>query len=1177
MAKIIDHVACGKDYIDLFMAKILHVYTNYNLIAEIMASSPKCRKLVHEANGTRLSRLLVNKGTEALRQTFNKYNPPSTLQTLLNTKQADLQKLYPRIINDDQWNLLYPTSGNPDSKKFDITLLSVLLRNICNLKPPATGWSTMPLETDRSEEANLLRIKLYRNKILAHAPSTEVSDSQFHDLWPKISQTLQDLGIQQAEIDELKTCHLSPEEENYIEILKDWKLEEDKMHEILDEVNVKATKLLTTTEEIKESIPQNSRELQESIDNRSEEIKESIAVQANEIKKSIRDRQSESSSQVDDDILLKLCKFTFDGDIRNLVDLWYTGTREWLFTKVYNWFSKKKSKIFVLTAGPGVGKSVLAAKVIDAYIEKESLAACHFCKFNESNLSNPLKMIQSLASQMCDNVKGFKEKLLEQLKRPNTVQNLQDAFRVYLKEPLEQLPKNKPMLVVIDGLDECESEQRTKLLDVLEKEFSKLPPWLKVLVTSRPEINVEEKLRSLEYLKILPEDQNNEEDIKKYLTDHLPTLSEENISCLTEKCEGSFLFAFHLQKHLQNCKVEITKEYIEGVLPKGINSVYHDYFTRLEEELKSVYSQYDIYRFLKIIYAAYLPIPLSFVAEDLKLLSPNLREMKAIIGKINQSISTLLYVSDDTFTVYHRSVYDWLAEEQHIYTVNKSEAHELLWEITEEVFKIIKKATLFAKNSAEILSLCTNKTNKHVLEFGFDYFSDAVANADCIDEIHFEWLADVVILHLIVITIGYGNSNTIFDSISFPSRLSSREYELTMKIKQKVEWHCKFISSYKVAPIYVQEIFNEGPSEIFSKEEKDNAKHILSNHFRFWCEKITHLTLQLNTPTIYVTACAFSPDGSRLVSCAADGRIHIWHINSRQDVQELSAICKHVLCCLWSDEILIFHHVEGDLMLSKCPVNQDLNIEAEKIKLATDTDTSLAFSPKAFIYRCTNDSTIKVRQFAESNEISIPGLETMEEFAVSRDGTLIMAANKDHVEIWKISGNTPTQCHSAISETKLEKVIQDCCGGTINRLRCSLSSDQKDGIVSCLCSHELCDPHIFLINTESGYSKHANQSYPSNELLAAETIHERFLCLQSGKRITVYFLGYGGPLTHFNHNGYPDYYKVGSICRSGNIIALPQESGGICLVEIHLPKPYYENFESRLGDYHWEIWNETDY
>ncbi|CAB4010609.1 Hypothetical predicted protein [Paramuricea clavata] len=273
----------------------------------------------------------------------------------------------------------------------------------------------MPLETDRSEEANLVRIKFYRNKILAHAPSTEVSDSQFDDLWPKISQTLQDLGIPQAENDELKTCHLSPEEENYIKILEDWKSKDDALHETLDEMNVSVTKILKTTEEIKESIP-------ESIANQGKEIKESIA---NKVEESFRKILSKLPSQADaDENLLteKLCKFTFPGDIKKLIESFHPGTRKWLFTKVDNWFTEQESKVFVLTAGPGVGKSVLAAKMIELYKEKESLAACHFCKFNDSNRSNPEKMIQSLASQMCDSVKGFKEKLIRT--PPNNLSNL---------------------------------------------------------------------------------------------------------------------------------------------------------------------------------------------------------------------------------------------------------------------------------------------------------------------------------------------------------------------------------------------------------------------------------------------------------------------------------------------------------------------------------------------------------------------------------------------------------------------------------------------------------------------------------------------------------------------------------------------------------------------------------
>ena len=54
-------------------------------------------------------------------------------------------------------------------------------------------------------------------------------------------------------------------------------------------------------------------------------------------------------------------------------------------------------------------------------------------------------MLQSLASQMCENVVGFKEKLLDHLKRPHEVQNLRDAFGIYLQNPLDELELAEPL------------------------------------------------------------------------------------------------------------------------------------------------------------------------------------------------------------------------------------------------------------------------------------------------------------------------------------------------------------------------------------------------------------------------------------------------------------------------------------------------------------------------------------------------------------------------------------------------------------------------------------------------------------------------------------------------------------------------------------------------------------
>ena len=130
-----------------------------------------------EANGTKLSRLLNDKGAKAMRQTFDAIHPPVTLAAVLKTQVKQLPKLRYKVITNLQWDLLYTASGNPNSKDFDIALLTILLRNICPLPTPATGWNTMPPDSDRSVEANITRIKLYRNEVYAHITKTEIDDT----------------------------------------------------------------------------------------------------------------------------------------------------------------------------------------------------------------------------------------------------------------------------------------------------------------------------------------------------------------------------------------------------------------------------------------------------------------------------------------------------------------------------------------------------------------------------------------------------------------------------------------------------------------------------------------------------------------------------------------------------------------------------------------------------------------------------------------------------------------------------------------------------------------------------------------------------------------------------------------------------------------------------------------
>ena len=483
-------------------------------------------ELNEKANFTRLSRLLVDKGTEALRNTFDGIHSPAHLSAVLSANKISLLKLKPRVIHDSQWDLLYPPSGDPpDSKTFDVTLLTILFRNICGL--PKTGWSVMPVDSDRSIQANIVRIRLFRNDVYAHVTSTQVDNATFESLWKKISQILVDLKISQKDIDELKTCPLGPEEEVYVRILQDWKSHEEESLIMLEGLN-------------------NNVKSMESSLNRLTQISEEN-----------RDVEKIRRKEKDEDLLRKLAKHNFKSKVRSKVKFFLPGTREWLLKKVDNWFigNEYEAKILLLTAGPGFGKSVFSARVCENFKKKGKLAGCHFCDFSGSNLRNPMMMLQSLASQMCDNVIGFKEKLLEQLKRPYKVQKLKDAFGIHLQNPLDELELAEPMLIVIDALDESEADDKNEIVNLIADYFPVLPEFVKVLVTSRPEVSAA-KLSDFPNINIDNNNADNNLDLKTYLKSRLGSIPDEKedskvFEKLVEMCEGSFLYAFIAQSELQ--------------------------------------------------------------------------------------------------------------------------------------------------------------------------------------------------------------------------------------------------------------------------------------------------------------------------------------------------------------------------------------------------------------------------------------------------------------------------------------------------------------------------------------------------------------------------------------------------------------------------------------------------
>ena len=197
-----------------------------------------------KTNGAKLSRLIIDGGRSALQNVFEAIHPPNTLQLVFSTNHTTLQKLLTKkILTGKQWDLLFPRGGAlPHPSRFDITLLFVLLRNICGLHPPGTGWDKKPPVTDKSQQANLARIKWFRNEVYAHITTTGIEAPLFTQYWVELSDTLVQLGLDRAEIDWLKSAPL--DEDQVIHLLSKWKRDDDDIKERLETMDQKLDILL---------------------------------------------------------------------------------------------------------------------------------------------------------------------------------------------------------------------------------------------------------------------------------------------------------------------------------------------------------------------------------------------------------------------------------------------------------------------------------------------------------------------------------------------------------------------------------------------------------------------------------------------------------------------------------------------------------------------------------------------------------------------------------------------------------------------------------------------------------------------------------------------------------------------------------------------------------------------
>ena len=701
---------------------------------------------VEKTNGNKLSRLLIDGGTTVLRNIFDSHHPPANLAAILKSRRiySILTNLrYRGILNDCQWVKLFPprSRGPPNSKNFDITLLFILLRNICGLHPPRSGWDKMPPVSDTSFEANLARIKYYRNDLF-HVETTSIETQVFNVKWQKISSVLVSLGLSQSNVDRLKK---EPCGQDYISAVTEWMKNDEEIQFQLKDLLTKQQQVLQTQQKGQRTLHDTRRKVRKMQHTQKEASKlqqkdhktlQDTHQKVSRVEQTLQDthqavgnlqqmlqevRTTQQESQQlfkyeaanaeerrdkaeEDEALRKLAQVNTEGVILEHSGKYQEQTRLLIFKKIGLWLDDltSENRLIVISGDAGMGKSVIAAIVCQRMQQAGRLSGSHFCQHNKERYRNPKVMLQSLACQLCDVLPEYKSELVKKLSRNLGVDmnslEVQELFEFLFEEPLCGVgDPGRNLLLVIDGLDESEYKGRNELLDVVANHFCKLPAWLRFLVTTRPEVNIADRLKKFNPIQLEQDNEENVKDIRLFLEKQLSSVIQSGsedvvIDALVRKAAGHFLYAYLMVDFIKENVSLLTPEELGRTLPSGVSSVYQSYFERLEKELKI--SEDQFLTFLSAMAAAREPLPRDFVSKVLLSDSKSLSGPRKVTKAID-SISTLLPVHDDCIVFFHKSVKDWLTDRttygQHTFSVDEKQGHAMLSQLCTNELNNVKR------------------------------------------------------------------------------------------------------------------------------------------------------------------------------------------------------------------------------------------------------------------------------------------------------------------------------------------------------------------------------------------------------------------------------------------------------------------------------------------------------
>ena len=187
------------------------------------------------------------------------------------------------------------------------------------------------------------------------------------------------------------------------------------------------------------------------------------------------------------------------------------GTRRDILTAIDDWIEDLQApNILWLKGHPGVGKSAVAASVVERLQASRRLGSSFFFQRDTAILTTPAALWRTVAFDLARKYPSVRSIIVVKLSAdevgPSTA-NINVLFRRLIHESLmasTDIPRGRFPVVVVDALDECGgldgqySNHRASLLHTL-KSWSTLPSGFKLMVTSRGEDDIVDALSAIKH------------------------------------------------------------------------------------------------------------------------------------------------------------------------------------------------------------------------------------------------------------------------------------------------------------------------------------------------------------------------------------------------------------------------------------------------------------------------------------------------------------------------------------------------------------------------------------------------------------------------------------------------------------------------------------------------------